>query len=452
MPKKRKAKNAKSKTARPVDRKRVAVIGTGYVGLVTGTCFAAIGHHVICVDRNPDKVKKLKKGISPIYEPGLEPLIKKNLKAKRLEFTGNLPSAVKASDIIFIAVNTPPRPNGKADLSHVAYAARQIAEHADSPKIVVDKSTVPVQTGLKVKETLKIYNPHKLEFDVVSNPEFLREGSAVQDFLTPDRIVVGVESERAAAAMRALYRPIRAPFIQTDINSAELIKHASNSFLAAKISFMNAVAEICERTGANVEEVARGMGLDKRIGPHFLSAGIGYGGSCFPKDIAAFISIAEDLGYSFDLLRAVEKINDDVRHRFLKKIEEALWVIKGKTLAIWGLAFKPNTDDMRNAPSITIIKRLHEEGAKLRAYDPQAMARAKEILGDTTEFADSPYAAVDKADALIIVTEWDEFKTADLDRVRGLLRHPLVIDGRNMFDPAAMARRGFSYHTIGRPT
>lgn len=439
---------------KPLDKargKRVAVIGTGYVGLVTGTCLAEIGHHVICVDRNPDKVKKLKKGISPIYEPGLEPLIKKNYKAGRLEFTGDLPTSVKEADIIFIAVNTPPRPDGKADLSHVANAARQIAEHAESYKVVVDKSTVPVQTGQKVKETLKAYNPHRLDFDVVSNPEFLREGSAVMDFLKPDRIVVGVENERAAQIMRELYRPIRAPFIVTDINSAELIKHASNSFLATKISFINAVAEICERTGADVKEVARGMGLDARIGSHFLHAGIGYGGSCFPKDVSAFVAIAEELGYPFNLLKAVEHINNDARQRFIKKIEEALWVLKGKTVAMWGLAFKPNTDDMRNAPAITIAEHLHAEGAHVRAYDPQAAEKAREILGDKVEYAKSASDAIKDADALIIVTEWDEFKKANLKKVQKLLRQPLIIDGRNIFDPSEMKRLGFVYRTVGRP-
>ncbi|MDP3685253.1 MAG: UDP-glucose/GDP-mannose dehydrogenase family protein [bacterium] len=442
---------ARGKPIRQAQGKRVAVIGTGYVGLVTGTCLAEIGHQVICVDRNPDKVKKLKKGISPIYEPGLEPLIKKNVKAGRLEFTGDLPGAVKSSDILFIAVNTPPRPDGKTDLSHVAHVAKQIAEAAESYKVVVDKSTVPVQTGQKVKETLKAYNPHRLDFDVVSNPEFLREGSAVMDFLKPDRIVVGVENERAAQIMRELYRPIRAPFIVTDINSAELIKHASNSFLAAKISFINAVAEICERTGADIEEVARGMGLDPRIGPHFLHAGIGYGGSCFPKDVSAFVAIAEELGAPFDLLKSVQRINDEARQRFIKKIEEALWVVKGKTIGVWGLAFKPNTDDMRNAPAVTIIEHLHEEGATVRAHDPKAMEKAREILGEKTEYAADPYAACAGADALVILTEWDEFKKANLKKVHALLRQPLIIDGRNLYDPAEMKRLGFVYRAVGRP-
>ncbi len=390
--------------------KRIAFIGTGYVGLVSGTCFAQIGHQVICVDNNPKKIRDLKKGHIPIYEPGLEELVHRNGRAGRLSFTTDLKQAVRESEIIFIAVNTPPRPDGKADLSYVAGAARDIAEVADGYKVVVDKSTVPVQTGMKVKETLKIYNPHGVEFDVVSNPEFLREGSAVQDFLKPDRIVVGVENERAENIMRELYRPIRAPFIVTDISSAELIKHASNSFLSMKISFANALATICELSGADVEQVTYGMGLDKRIGQAFLHAGLGYGGSCFPKDISAFIKIAEELGYDFHILKDVERINADARKHFLKKIEDALWVTKGKTVAVWGLAFKPNTDDMRSAPSITIIERLRDEGALIRAYDPKAMEKAREMLGEKSiTYVRSPYEAVDGADALVIVTEWDEF-------------------------------------------
>lgn len=447
-----KGKSAKGKTSpkRP-EVKRVTVIGTGYVGLVTGVCLAEIGHHVICVDRNPDKVKKLRQGISPIYEPGLEKLLKKNLKAGRLEFTGDLPAAVKASDIIFIAVNTPPRPDGKADLSHVANAARQIAEAAESSKVVVDKSTVPVQTGQKVKETLHAHNPHRVEFDVVSNPEFLREGSAVQDFLKPDRIVIGVENERAENILRELYRPIRSPFVVTDINSAELMKHASNSFLATKISFVNALATLCELAGADVEEVTHGMGLDKRIGPSFLRAGIGWGGSCFPKDVAAFIAIADELGYDFALLKAVQQINQEVRRRFMKKIEEALWVVKGKTIAVWGLSFKPNTDDMRNAPSIPIIQHLVAEGAAVRTYDPAAMEKAKTLLPTELTYARDPYEAARGADALVIVTDWEEFRRADLAKLRQLLRHPLVIDGRNLFDPEEMGAQGFAYYAVGRP-
>ncbi len=431
--------------------KRIAMIGTGYVGLVSGTCLAEIGHHVICVDRNPDKIKKLNKGISPIYEPGLEPLIKKNIKNGHLEFTGDLDKAVKNSDIIFIAVNTPPRNDGKADLTYVANAARQIAEASESYKVVVDKSTVPVQTGKKVKETLKNYNPHGTDFDVVSNPEFLREGSAVEDFLHPDRVVIGAENERAEKIMREVYEPIKAPFIATDINSAELIKHASNSFLATKISFANALGAICELTGANVEQVTYGMGLDKRIGPSFLKAGVGYGGSCFPKDVSAFIKIAEEINYDFGLLEEVEKINAETKKRFIKKIEDAMWVVKGKTIAVWGLAFKPNTDDMRSAPSIDIINHLRDEGAIIKAYDPKATEKAMEVLGKQgITYVDSAFKAVEKADVLVVVTDWEEFKEVDMAKVRELLQQPLVIDGRNIYDPDKMQKLGFLYHSVGR--
>jgi len=441
-----------SRRPKPNAGKRIAFIGTGYVGLVSGTCFAHIGHTVICVDHNEKKIRALKRGIIPMYEPGLEALVHKNVREGRLRFTTDLKHAVRDSDIIFIAVNTPPRPDGKTDLSYVAEATRDIAETADGHKVVVDKSTVPVQTGIKVKETLNIYNPHGVDFDVVSNPEFLREGSAVQDFLKPDRIVVGVENERAEKIMREIYKPIRAPFIATDINSAELIKHASNSFLATKISFANALAAICELAGADVEQVTYGMGLDKRIGSAFLNAGIGYGGSCFPKDISGFIKIAEELGYDFHILKDVERINAEARQRFIKKLEDVLWVTKGKVIALWGLAFKPKTDDMRSAPSITVIERLRAEGATIRAYDPKAMEKAKEMLGtDRITYVENPYAAVDGADALVIVTEWDEFKNVRLKKIHTLMRHPLVLDGRNLFDPHMMEQQGFLYHSIGRP-
>ncbi len=444
-------KKAPTRASVRKEGKKLAFIGTGYVGLVSGTCLAEIGHHVICVDRHPEKVAMLKKGKSPIYEPGLEPLIQKNLKAGRIEFTTDLKDAVKRSDVIFIAVNTPPRPDGKADLTHVANAARQIAEAAEGYKVVVDKSTVPVQTGIKVKETLRSYNPHGIDFDVVSNPEFLREGSAVNDFLKPDRVVVGVENERAEKIMREIYRPLRGAFIVTDINSAEIIKHASNSFLATKISFANALAAICELSGADVERVVYGMGLDKRIGREFLKAGIGYGGSCFPKDVSAFIKIAEEINYDFGMLREVEKINEDARRRFIKKIEDAMWVTKGKKIAVWGLSFKPNTDDMRSAPSVTIVNHLKAEGALPQVYDPEAMDKAREILGtEGITYCDSAYDCLKDAEALVIVTNWDEFKKANLNVVREMLNQPLIIDGRNMFDPAEMRKHGFVYHSVGR--
>lgn len=429
---------------------KLAFIGAGYVGLVSGACLAEIGHKVILVDNNKDKIAKLKKGLIPIYEPGLEELVKKNVDSGRLTFTASLAQAVKEAEVIFIAVNTPPQANGKADLSHVATAARQIAETADSYKVIVDKSTVPVQTGRRVAETVRRYNKRQIDFDIVSNPEFLREGSAIADFLQADRIVVGVDNKRAEKIMREIYAPIDAPFIVTDVNSAELIKHASNSFLAMKISFANALARICELSGANIDQVTHGMGLDVRIGQYFLSAGVGYGGSCFPKDIAAFISIADELGYNFELLKAVEKINQQARELFLQKVEKALWVTKGKKVAVWGLAFKPNTDDMRNAPSIPILKQLHADGATIIAYDPQATATAKAELGDKIEYGQDKYSILKDADALLILTDWDEFKSPDWEKVRTVLNSPIIIDGRNMFDPRHMEKLGFVYHSVGR--
>lgn len=429
---------------------KLAFIGAGYVGLVSGACLADIGHEVILVDINKDKVDKLKKGLIPIYEPGLEEVVKRNVKEKRLLFTTSLPVAVKKSDVIFIAVNTPPQESGRADLSYVAAAAREIAEVADSYKVVVDKSTVPVQTGERVAETIKRYNTRGIDFDVVSNPEFLREGSAIQDFMEPDRIVVGVENKRAEKIMREIYAPVSAPFIVTDVKSAELIKHASNSFLAMKISFANALARICELSGANIDKVTYGMGLDKRIGAHFLSAGVGYGGSCFPKDVSAFISIAADLGYDFELLKATEKINKKASDLFLQKVEQALWVTKGKTIAVWGLAFKPNTDDMRNAPSIPIIEQLHADGALINAYDPEATETARAVLGNKVNYKKSMYESLKSADALVIITDWDEFKNPDWKKVSSLLKSPIIIDGRNMFEPKDMEKKGFVYHSVGR--
>lgn len=436
--------------SKPFVSHNLAFIGAGYVGLVSGTCLAEIGHHVTLVDNNQGKIDKLKKGAIPIFEPGLEELVKKNVKAKRLSFTTSLKDAVKKSDVIFIAVNTPPQPNGKADLSYVAGAAREIAEAAEEYKVVVDKSTVPVQTGERVKETIARYRHGDIDFDVVSNPEFLREGSAIEDFLKADRVVVGVENERAEKIMREIYQPIDAPFIVTDVKSAELIKHASNSFLAMKISFANALARICELSGANIDQVTHGMGLDFRIGKHFLKAGVGYGGSCFPKDVSAFIAIAQDLGYDFGLLQEVEKVNKQAKQLFLKKIEKALWVTKNKKIAVWGLAFKANTDDMRNAPSIDIIEALHQDGATIAAYDPEATETAREVLGTKTTYTKDMYAPLKDADALVILTDWDVFQEPDWKKVASLLKSPLIIDGRNMFDPAAMAKRGFVYHSVGR--
>ncbi|MCX8158001.1 MAG: UDP-glucose/GDP-mannose dehydrogenase family protein [Verrucomicrobiae bacterium] len=428
---------------------RLCIIGTGYVGLVTGTCFAEVGHQVVCVDCDAAKIATLKAGQMPIYEPGLEELVQRNKAAGRLDFTTSTKEGVDRADIIFIAVPTPPLPDGSVDLSFMEGVSRDIAGAMTSYKIVVDKSTVPVKTGEKVAETIKRYCKAKVEFDVVSNPEFLREGFAVEDFLKPDRIVIGVRSPRPVAAMKELYAPFNAPIIVTDINSAELIKHAANSFLALKISYINAVAAICEASGANVEEVANGIGMDKRIGRAFLNAGIGFGGSCFPKDLSAFIRISEDLGCPFHLLREVQRINAAQMDRFIKKITDTLWVLKGKTLGVLGLAFKQNTDDIRMSPAIELCQRLLKEGARLRVHDPKAMPKARAVLPEA-EYVDDMNALAEGCDALVIATEWEEFKKLDLERARKALSHPIMFDGRNLFDPAEMERLGFIYKSVGR--
>ena len=428
---------------------KLTIIGTGYVGLVTGTCFAEVGHHVICVDNNAEKVKMLQAGGIPIFEPGLEEMVKKNVAAGRLSFTASTAEGVQNSDVIFIAVPTPPQLDGSVDLSFIERVARDIAAAMTSYKIIVDKSTVPVNTGEKVSETIKRYCKARVEFDVVSNPEFLREGFAVEDLMKPDRVVIGVRSPRPVAAMREVYTPFNAPIIVTDINSAELIKHASNSFLALKISYINAVSVICEACGANVQEVANGMGMDARIGRRFLDASLGFGGSCFPKDLSAFIKISEQLGYDFALLKEVQNINTSQMERFVKKITETLWVLKGKQLGVLGLAFKQNTDDVRMSPAIDLCLRLQQEGARLRVHDPKAMDKAKELLTNVTYVADMNEVA-EGCDALIIATEWPEFKQLDLERARKALTHPILFDGRNLFDPAELERLGFIYKSIGR--
>lgn len=428
---------------------KIAIVGTGYVGLVTGACFAELGNYVICVDIDEEKIEKLNNDIMPIYESGLYEIVKRNRKENRLRFTTDLKQAIKESEVIFICVGTPPKEDGEADLSYVENVARTIADVMNSYKLIVEKSTVPVQTGEKVAKAIKSYNKHKVDFDVVSNPEFLREGSAVQDFMKPDRIVVGCETERAKKLMQELYAPLKSPILFTDIKSAEIIKHASNSFLATKISFINAIANICELAGADVEKVAEGMGLDKRIGRAFLNAGIGYGGFCFPKDAEAFIRIAEKLGYDFKLLKSTQEINQQQRMYFIRKIEKSLWVVKNKTIGILGLAFKPNTDDMRFAPSIDIINELQKEGAKIKAYDPQAMEKARQVL-KSIEYCNNPYEAARDADALVILTEWNEFKELDFKKLKSLMRHHLIADGRNIYNPEDVKKEGFSYISIGR--
>ena len=428
---------------------KLTIIGTGYVGLVTGACFAEIGHYVICVDNNQDKVKLLQAGGIPIYEPGLDELVKRNVAAGRLRFTASTKEGVENSDVIFIAVPTPPQPDGSVDLSFIEGVAREIAAAMTSYKIVVDKSTVPVKTGDKVAETIKRYCKAKVDFDVVSNPEFLREGFAVEDLMKPDRVVIGVRSQRPVAAMREIYAPFNAPIIVTDINSAELIKHAANSFLALKISYINAISVICEASGANVQEVANGVGLDARIGRRFLDAGLGFGGSCFPKDLSAFIKISEQLGYDFALLKEVQRINAAQMERFIKKITDTLWVLKDKTIGVLGLAFKQNTDDVRLSPAIDLCQRLLKEGAILRVHDPKAMDKAKDVLKNVT-YVDDMNAVAEGCDALVVATEWPVFKKLDLERARKSLTHPILFDGRNLFDPAEMEAMGFIYKSVGR--
>lgn len=429
---------------------KLTFIGAGYVGLVSGTCLAEIGHSVILVDKNESKIETLKRGDIPIFEPGLKELVAKNVKEGRLSFTTSLGHALKETDIVFIAVNTPPNDDGHADLSYVEAAAKEISELSTSYKLIVNKSTVPVTTGNLVADILKKYNSHGVDFDVVSNPEFLREGSAIADFMQGDRVVIGVENERAKKVMEEIYTPLNQTLFFTDVRSAELIKYSSNSFLATKISFINAVAQICEATGANIDDVASGMGLDKRIGKQFLQAGIGYGGSCFPKDVSAYIAIAGKHGYDFSVLKEVEHINQKARHLFIEKIERALGQGSSKTIAMWGLAFKPNTDDMREAPSITIAEALHKKGIKIQAFDPEATHTAKQVLGSKVEYMKDMYDTLKNADVLVIVTEWDVFKEADFDKVKSMLKNPVIVDGRNMFAPKDMEKLGFVYHSVGR--
>ncbi len=428
---------------------KVCMIGTGYVGLVSGTCFAEIGHNVICVDNDQEKIDILNSGKIPIYEPGLLEMVRKNVSAGRLEFTTSITRGVQNSLFIFIAVGTPPKENGEPDLSSIEKVASEIGESMDDYKIVVEKSTVPVQTGKWIRTVIERFNKRRIPFDVASNPEFLREGAAISDFLKPDRIVLGVETEKAKDMLLELYKPIDAPKIITDLASAELIKHASNSFLSMKISFINALSIICEQSGADIIKVAEGIGLDKRIGREFLNAGVGFGGFCFPKDLRAFIGIAQKLGYDFRLLKEVERINEEQMMRAVKKLENLLWNLKDKKIGILGLSFKPNTDDMRFAPSITIINELRKQGSIVRAYDPVAMDRAKEIMPDI-QYCKNAYEVAQDADGIMLITEWDEFKQLDLEKIRNLMRQPVFVDGRNVFEPEQMKKMGFIYTGIGR--
>jgi UDPglucose 6-dehydrogenase len=429
----------------------ISIIGSGYVGLVTGACFADVGHSVICVDNDAGKIKQLQAGEVPIYEPGLEEIIHRNVSARRLRFTGNIQEAVENSQIIFIAVPTPQLPDGDVDLSFVEKVAREIAGVLTDYRVIVDKSTVPVKTGEKVAESVKRYNRHGAKFDVVSNPEFLREGCAVGDLMHPDRVVIGAQSEHAIDLMKKVYEPFMAPILVTDISSAELIKHCANSFLALKISYINAVSAICEASGADVEKVADGIGMDHRIGRDFLKAGIGYGGSCFPKDIAAFIAISQQLGTPFHLLKEVQRINEGQKARFLKTIRETLWVLREKRIAVWGLTFKPDTDDLRSSVAIDLVELLLREGAHVVVYDPKGMhkARAIKALADA-EFASSALEATSDAEALVIATDWNEFANVDLALLKEKMRTPIVFDGRNLLDPETMRQFGFQYYSIGR--
>ncbi|MBU2609001.1 MAG: UDP-glucose/GDP-mannose dehydrogenase family protein [Chloroflexi bacterium] len=427
----------------------ICIVGSGHIGLVTGACLADMGNRVICMDDDERKIAVLKDGIIPFYEPELEEIVHRNVAAGRLSFTTSVEEGVGSSGMVFICVGTPQWPDGSADLSFVETASKRIAESMDDYKVIVDKSTVPVRTGGWVKRTVTLNCRQNHDFDIVSNPEFLREGKAVYDFMHPDRIVIGAESERAANVMKELYRPLNAPIIVTSIETAELIKHTSNAFLAMKVSYINALANICEAVGGDVTQVADGMGIDRRIGRDFLDAGIGYGGYCFPKDVAAFIKIAEDAGYDFGLLKAVEEINAFQRRQIIKKTKSQLWNLNGKTIGILGLSFKPNTDDIREAPSIDIINQLQQEGAKVKAYDPQAMEGVR-LVTKNVELCPDPYQVADGSDALIIVTEWDEFKELDLPRIKELLNQPVIIDGRNIFEPAEMEKLGFMYKGVGR--
>jgi len=447
---------------------RLSVIGCGYVGLVTGACLAEAGHEVVCTDIDRERIAKLNAGGVPIYEHHLEGILTSARKAGRISYTADTAEAIRAGDAIFICVGTPPKENGEADLSAIDHVARQIAEAARSPKLVIEKSTVPARTGIQLGRALAAYSREtNVRFRVASNPEFLREGTAVEDFFHPDRIVVGVEDESSAAELREIYRPIlersfhcpvhngacpaghKAEFLVTTINSAELIKHASNSFLALKISYANVIADLCERIGADVEEVTHAMGLDPRIGGQFLRAGLGFGGFCFPKDVQAFIHLAGAVGVDFDILKAADRVNKQCIDRFFEKVRKALWVLKGKQVAVLGLAFKANTDDIRFAPALEVVKRLLEEGAHVHASDPEAISRTKALYPQAAYHRDA-YEALRSADAALVCTEWDVFRNLDWERAGKLMARRLVIDGRNLYSPQRMRELGFEYYSFGR--
>jgi UDPglucose 6-dehydrogenase len=429
--------------------KNICVIGVGYVGIVTGACFADLGNRVVALDVNEKRIENLKKGIMPIYEPGLEELVKRNVKAGRLSFTTSYAEAVKGTEFAFIAVGTPSGVNGEADLQYVAAAAKSIAENMKEPLIIINKSTVPVGTGDWVADIVKKHQPKPIKFSVVSCPEFLREGSAIGDFSSPHRTVLGSLDHEAAEKVAQLHLPLRAPIVITDLRTAEMIKYASNAFLATKISFINEIADICEALGADVKEVAAGMGYDARIGRHFLDAGLGWGGSCFPKDVKALAFMAEERGVDPKILNIVTHTNYERRRTAVKHVEAMIGSLKGKTVGLLGLAFKPNTDDMREAPSIDIAQELTAAGAAVRAYDPVAMENARSILPAVEMYGD-PYKMAEGSDALMVVTEWNEFKQLDLEQIKKLLKKPVIFDGRNIYDPAVMKSMGFTYRGVGR--
>ena len=450
---------------------KVTVIGTGHVGLVVGLCFSEIGHDVVCVDNDLDKIATLQDGRLPFFEPYIDSLLKRNVELHRVRFSSSLEEGIAHSEMIFLCLGTPPLPDGEADLSSVERVTRQIATLSESYKLVIEKSTVPVLTGERIHKTLELYSQKGgvVEFDVASNPEFLAEGTAVLDFLCPGRIVIGVETARAEALLREIYEPIvrqdfawnldcpdprdgqPVPMVETNRNSAELIKHASNSFLAMKISYINAVANLCDQVGADIERVAEGMGYDHRIGPEFLRAGIGFGGFCFPKDLQAFVRIAEKSGCDFRLLREVERVNLERVNIFLRKLNHAIWVLKNKTIAVWGLAFKANTDDLRFSPAVAVVERLVEEGARVRAYDPKAMEGARAELADTVAYCSSALEAAEGADAVLLLTDWPEFRSLDFAALRKVMVRPLILDGRNLLDSETLRAAGFEYLAMGKP-
>jgi UDPglucose 6-dehydrogenase len=432
---------------------KIAVVGTGYVGLVAGACFAENGNEVVCIDKDPAKIKGLQRGRIPIYEPGLEEVVRRNTAEKRLTFTTNLARGIRASEIIFVAVGTPTGEDGSADLQHVLGVARDTARAMNGYKVIVNKSTVPVGTADKVREIVAKETSHP--FSVVSNPEFLKQGAAIDDFMKPDRVVIGADDTRAADLMKELYAPFTrtgAPIMLMDPASAELCKYAANAMLATRISFMNEVANVCEAMGADVDQVRRAVAADRRIGPSFLFPGVGYGGSCFPKDVKAMLRFAESADYDFQILSAVEAVNERQKLRLLDKLQKHFGSLKGKKIAIWGLAFKPKTDDMREAPAVPLIKGLIQGGARIQAYDPEAMTVARSIFGAKIGYAESNYAALKGADALVLVTEWNEFREPDFVRMKKLMREPVVFDGRNIYNPEQIKAQGFKYFSIGRPT